>query len=97
MLISIDGKDYPCYPTLGACVRFHDRTGKDVAEMKGWQTSLQCVYLYCCVAAACVREKIDFGYDCQEFCDNVPLDQLHAWLLANAEEVSEEESEKKNR
>ena len=96
MVIVVDGKDYPCYPTMGACVRFHDMTGKEVAEIKGWQSSLQCQYLYCCVKSACEREKKEFPYDPLEFCDNVPLDQLHAWLEASAEEVTEEEAEKKS-
>ena len=96
MIIVVDGKDYPCYPTMGACVRFHDMTGKEVSEIKGWQSSLQCRYLYCCVKSACEREKKEFPYDPLEFCDNIPLDQLYAWLEASAEKVSEEDAEKKS-
>lgn len=96
IMIMVDGKDYPCYPTMGACLRFADRTGKEVAEIKGWQTSLMCVYLWCCVKSASEREKMDFPYDCQEFCDNVPLDQLHAWTASISEETDAEDAEKKS-
>ena len=94
--VTVDGREYPCYPTMGACVRFHDITGKEVAEIKGWQTSLQCVYLYCCVKSACEREKKEFPYECTEFCDNVPLEMLYSWLEASSEKVTEEEAEKKS-
>ena len=96
MVIVVDGREYPCYPTMGACVRFHDMTGKEVSEVKGWQTSLQCVYLYCCGKSACEREKRDFPYECTEFCDNVPLGDLHAWLESESERLSEEDAEKKS-
>lgn len=96
IIITVDGKDYPCYPTMGACLRFTDRTGKEVAEIKGWQTSLMCVYLWCCVKSASEREKKDFPYECQEFCDNVPLEQLQSWMATISEEVSEEDAEKKS-
>ncbi len=96
MIIKVDGKEYPCYPTMGACVRFHDMTGKEVSEIKGWQTSQQCIYLYCCVKSACEREKIEFKYECKEFCDNVPLDHLIAWMEQSTEKVTEDEAEKKS-
>ncbi len=40
MTVIVDGREYPCYPTMGACVRFHDITGKEVAEIKGWDEGL---------------------------------------------------------
>lgn len=94
--IVVDSREYPCYPTLGSCLRFTDKTGKEVAEIKAWQTSLQCVWLWCCVKAACEREKMQFDYECQAFCDNVPLSVLQAWIAATSESVSEEEGQKKS-
>ena len=94
--VIVNGKEYPCYSTMGACLRFYEMTGKEVAQIKGWQSSLQCQYLYCCVKSACEREKMDFPYSPLEFCDNVPLDQLLGWIESNAERVTEEEAEKKS-
>ena len=70
-------------------------TGKEVSEVKGWQTSLQCIYLYCCVKSACEREKREFPYECTEFCDNVPLGDLQAWIESESERLTEDEAEKK--
>ena len=33
--ISIDGKEYPCRPTMGAMLRFKEQTGKDISEISG--------------------------------------------------------------
>jgi len=83
--LNIGDKEYPCYPTMGALLRFKDETGKEIAGIKTSDLSSMCVYLWCCAKSACNREGVAFDYALQDFADNINMTQLAAW----AEAVSE--------
>lgn len=74
MTITIDGKGLPCYPTMGASLGFKQETGRDIEDMKG--SADFAVYLYCCARSACRREKKDFSYTLEEFCDSILLEDM---------------------
>lgn len=67
---------YPCYPTMGAAVRFKDLTGHDIDDMKG--TSDFAKYIYCCAKSASRREGKDFNVSLEDFCDNILIEDLNA-------------------
>lgn len=73
--ISVDGKEYPCYATMGAAVQFRQETGRDIEDMHG--TADFAVYIYCCAKSASRREHVDFNYSVQDFCDAVLIDDLN--------------------
>ena len=76
--LTIDGKRYPCYSTMGALLRFHDTTGREADRISG--VSDMIVYLWCCVVSACRREGIDFSLPLQDFADRVDESEMHSWL-----------------
>ena len=91
MTIKIDGKSLPCFPTMGAMLRFKEETGRDVTEVKPHEVSAVCVYMWCCVKSACAREGEPFDYTVQDFLDRVDPASLAAWQESQADENGEEE------
>ena len=90
--IKVGEKSLPCYPTMGAMVRYKQMTGKEVTQI-GNDISEIGAYLYCSVAAACSREKIDFDMEFVAFADAIDVEDLNAWAAS----VNEgQESKKKN-
>lgn len=79
MTVTINGVEYPCYETMGAMLRFKQETGKEVSEVDISQFSFFCIYLWCCVASACAREKKEFGYSVMDFADNITPETMTAW------------------
>ena len=75
--VTINGKDYPCRPTMGAMLRFKKETGKEVTELTGSFSEL-CVYLYCCVASACAADKVAFDMPLMDFADALSPEDMTA-------------------
>ena len=90
--VTIDGKEYPCRPTMGALLRFRRETGKDITQFKMDEFSDVGVYLYCCVASACAADKVDFGMSLMEFADRISPEDMAAW----SEKLSPDQPEKKS-
>lgn len=93
--VTVNGKTYPCYPTMGALLRFKKEAGVEITEV-GESLSSMCVYLWCCVKSACNREKVAFDYTLEDFADNIDQDILTEWALAVSTPVSESDGEKKS-
>lgn len=75
--ITINGKDYPCYRTMGAFLDYRKETGRDAATMT--ETTGMCdmiALVYSIVKSACRREKVDFPFTLEEFADSIMLDDL---------------------
>lgn len=84
--IKVNGRELPCYPTMGAALGFKNDTGRDIEQMSG--SADFAVYLYNCAKSACHREKLDFDYSLQDFCDSIPIaemNSLSATMSAEAE------------
>lgn len=77
--VTINGKAYPCRPTMGAMLRFKKETGKEVTEIKEGSFSDLCAYLYCCVASACAADKVAFEMSLMDFADNLSPEDMKAW------------------
>lgn len=97
--ITINGKAYPCGMTMGAMLRFKRETGKELSEMDATSLSELCVFLWCCVASACRREKVEFAYTLDDFADNLDPEALAEWSKSvaepNATEADERDAKKK--
>ena len=78
IIINIDGKDFPCRPTMGAILRFKRETGREVTEMNGSIEDL-CTYLWCCVCSAAKREGVKFDMSLMDFADKLDPDTLMQW------------------
>ena len=74
--VNVDGKEYPCYFTMGAAIAFKDITGRDTTEMTDGLSDFA-VYLYACCQSACRREKMEFPFDdAQTFADGIDMKEL---------------------
>ncbi|MGN1254711.1 MAG: hypothetical protein ACI4T9_09005 [Prevotella sp.] len=74
--VKIDGKEYPCYFTMGAALTFKDLTGRDTTEMDNGLSDFA-AYLYACSKSACRREKKEFPFeDVQDFADHIDGEEL---------------------
>ena len=80
--VVINVRELPCYPTMGALLRYKKETGKEFAEIKEGDLSDFITYIYCCAASACNREGIEFGMDLMAFAD--ALDQSDLTSLSEA-------------
>lgn len=94
--VNINGKDYPCRPTMGAMLRFKKETGKEVTELQSGSFSDLCAYLYCCVASACAADKVKFNFTLMEFADALSPEDMTAWAAqVQAEVPTEGDNEEK--
>lgn len=90
--ITIDGKDYPFRPTMGAMLRFKRETGREVpaAAMTPSDTA---VWLWCCVASASAADGIPFGLTLMDFCDRLTPEQLAGWAEAVSSQATAQEAQ----
>ena len=86
--VNINGKEYPCRPTMGAMLRFKKETGKEVTELQNGSFSDLCAYLYCCVASASAADKVPFDLTLMEFADALSPEVMTAWAKQVQPEVS---------
>lgn len=78
MVITVDGREYPCRPTMGAMLRFRRETGREVTQMDGSLEDL-CTYLWCCVCSAARREGVEFDMTLMDFADHMDPQALELW------------------
>ena len=79
IVVMVEGRELPCAPSMGAMLRFKELTGKEINEIDVRSVSELATYLYCCVASACSREKIEFDMKLMEFADRVSPEDMAAW------------------
>lgn len=72
--IIIKGKEYPCYMTMGAILRFRREAGYDVKDAK--DVADQVILLWCVVKAACAAEGVPFDMSLEDFADNLNPESL---------------------
>lgn len=92
--ITVNGKAYPCRPTMGAMLRFKRETGKEVTEIDGSSLSDVVTYLWCCVVSACKADGVGFGMSLMDFADSISPDEMSGWAEENSGKP--EENEKKS-
>lgn len=99
VVVTINGVDYPCRPTMGAALRFKEHTGKEVTDMKEDSFSELCAYLYCCVASGAASEKIPFDLSFMEFADALTAEDLAEWSksMQSDHRASADDGEKKSK
>lgn len=94
--VAINGKVYPCRPTMGAMLRFKKETGKEVTEITTDNFSDLCTYLYCCVASASAADKVPFDMPLMDFADALSAEDMENWAKAmQAGAAKNGEAEKK--
>ena len=95
-IVTIDGQEYPCRPTMGAMLRFKRETGKEVNEITGLSDWI--AYLYCFI---CSATKADTGEELRlslmDFADHIAPDQVEAWAAAMLEGTEKDAGVKKKR
>ena len=72
--INVNGKKFPCNALMGAFLRYKKETGADYEPTES--VTANCTFLYCCVQAACNREKVPFDMSLEDFADSVSLEEL---------------------
>jgi hypothetical protein len=77
--ITVQGKQYPCYLTNGAMLRYKRHTGEDVSKMSTSDTANMIEFMYHCTASACRAENVDFDMDLDTFADYTTPADLQAF------------------
>lgn len=90
--ITVNGKAYPCRPTMGAMLRFKQETGREVTEIDEDHLSDLCTYLWCCIASACKADGVEFGLSLMDFADSITQDEMHGWVAAVSKEAEQDEN-----
>lgn len=94
--VSIAGRNYPCYATCGASLRFKRKAGKEMREAKLDDTEDVALALWCLLKSACVREGVPFDFeDEQALLDHLLPDDMRELVESISEEAPEEDEEKK--
>ena len=91
--IAINGKTYPCRPTMGAILRFKRETGREVTVIEPSSISDLLTYLYCCVASASKADRIPFEMSLMDFADAISPDDMNEWAQAIGQETSSQGEE----
>lgn len=86
--IQINGKSYPCRPTMGAILRFHQLTDREVTDIRPDSISDLLTYLYCCVASASKADQIPFEMELMDFADAIAPDDLNQWVSSLSADAS---------
>lgn len=92
--ININGKAFPCRPTMGAMLRFKNETGREVTDIDGDFSDL-CIYLWCCVVSASKKDNIPFDMPLMDFADNIEPEDMNAWSQAIQAETEAEDAKSK--
>lgn len=80
--ITINGKHYPCRPTMGAMLRFKKETGREITQIESGSFSDICTYLWCCLVSACKHDGIEFNLSLMDFADSISADDMTDWSNA---------------
>lgn len=67
--VTLRGKTYPCYVTMGALRRFRRATGHAATTIDTDDPDESVTFMYCCVASACAAEGVEFDIDADLFAD----------------------------
>lgn len=79
--IEIYGKEYPCRLTMGALMRFKQRTGKELSDL-GTDLTLLASLARCCVESACAADGVAAPEeDEQRFADALTMDKVSEFAL----------------
>ena len=89
--ITVDGKEYPCRPTMGAMLRFKQETGREVTQIETGGLSGLVTYLWCCACSACKREGVDFPLSLMDFADAISPQDVALWAASLQQEEAGEE------
>ncbi len=85
MMITIGGRQYPCRITMGAMVRFKQRCGHDISELDVANIEELMLFVWCCIASACVADRVEFDVAPEEFPDYVEPADLEEFMASLAE------------
>lgn len=92
--IEVNGKPFPCRPTMGAFLRFKRETGREVTEMGEGSFTDLCTLLWCCVVSASAHDGLKFGLSLMEFADSVSPEDVKAWAdVAHGQKAGSDSAE----
>jgi len=69
--VRVKDRDYPLRLNMGAMLRFKRITGREVGELRDSDVEGAITLVYCCTAAACNADGVEFGYTLEDFADNL--------------------------
>lgn len=93
--VILEGKAYPCVLSMGAMVRFEEKTGKPISQMDETSVKDSIVYLYSTIEAGCQREQKEFPYDMLQLADLLTPAEFRTLVSALAGGDDGGEAEKK--
>ena len=79
LTVNVNGKKYPCRATMGAMLRFKEKTGKEVTEIDSNSFTDLCTYLWCCISSASAHDKAKFNMSLMDFADSISPRDMAAW------------------
>lgn len=88
LTIKSGGKEYPCFPTMGALLRYERMTGKKYTDSEG-SVSEAVIRLYCNVCSACESMGQEKPQDLQAFADGIAPEDFSAWALSQIPDKQE--------
>lgn len=93
--VTINGKAYPCRPTMGAMLRFKKETGKEVTEIDVKSLSDLITYLWCCVVSGAKHEGMEFNLSLMDFADGLTSEDMSEWVQTVTEQAGEVDTDEK--
>lgn len=71
---------------MGAMLRFHRETGKDVSKMDPTDVSELTTLLWCCIASASRADGVEFGIGLMDFADTLDPETLTGFYTSMEKE-----------
>ena len=66
-------------------LEFKRLTGYEADALSQGNISDFAKFIFCCVKSACRKDKIDFPYSLEDFCDSIDADTINSWTTSLAE------------
>lgn len=95
--VILEGKAYPCVLSMGAMVRFEEKTGKPISQMDDSSVKDSMVYLYSAIEAGCQREQKEFPYDMLQLADLLTPSEFRKLVSELAADGGGDGAEKKTK
>lgn len=92
--IFYQGRELPCYITMGTMVRFKRETGRDVSTIQDGDIADLVVLLWCAIKAACGAEGIPFDTPFDLFADTLTVEVMQDFIKGLAEQGGDDSQKK---
>jgi hypothetical protein len=97
MKMKIGDREYPMRLTLGAMLRFHRETGKELNEAEvSLSMNMLTVLMWCCLVSACQADGVECDLTMEQMADRLDVKDVNRFASQLSEGQAVEAKKKEN-